>query len=321
MRQISKQLIEQHGSSVIAETRTFNLTLCGTRGAVNVLYEPVHRRVSLFDATPADIRANPALASAIRHADWCDLYSKVVVYARPGQEGWRELGLRLEAEIRGYFSNGDNAELWAAYPLPVHVRDARRRMADTVLNLARAKEQTEPSLRPGFSIVRATPADAPAIAALLAGSSQGVTPERIAAAIRDGSATYHLARVPYGPAVACLSATPRGKAVEISACSTRSDQRHRGLMSCLVRAAEAHARQAGATHAYTLARACDLGLNCVFSKLGYEYTGRLLNDGRTNEGFESNNVWCRSLCGTTSNPDEFLMPVGERFTPLLGRQG
>ena len=45
---------------------------------------------------------------------------------------------------------------------------------------------------------------------------------------------------------------------------------------------------------YTLARADEVGMNCVFAKLGYAYTGRLVNNCRMPNGWESMNIWCKS---------------------------
>jgi hypothetical protein len=39
-------------------------------------------------------------------------------------------------------------------------------------------------------------------------------------------------------------------------------------------------------------------VNCAFAKLGYKYTGRLVNNCRMPTGWESMNVWCK-----TSSPD------------------
>jgi hypothetical protein len=49
----------------------------------------------------------------------------------------------------------------------------------------------------------------------------------------------------------------------------------------------------GITDVYTIARANQAGMNCSFAKLGYTYTGRLVNNCRMPEGYESMNVWCR----------------------------
>ena len=49
----------------------------------------------------------------------------------------------------------------------------------------------------------------------------------------------------------------------------------------------------GITDLYTIARADEVGMNCVFSKLGWVYTGRLVNNCRMPNGWESMNIWCR----------------------------
>ena len=49
----------------------------------------------------------------------------------------------------------------------------------------------------------------------------------------------------------------------------------------------------GITDLYTLARADEIGMNCVFRKLGYDFCGRLVNNCRMPNGWESMNVWCK----------------------------
>ncbi len=51
----------------------------------------------------------------------------------------------------------------------------------------------------------------------------------------------------------------------------------------------------GISDFYTLARACEVSMNCVFAKLGYGYTGRLVNNCRMPTGWESMNVWCKRM--------------------------
>jgi RimJ/RimL family protein N-acetyltransferase len=46
---------------------------------------------------------------------------------------------------------------------------------------------------------------------------------------------------------------------------------------------------------YTLARADEVGMNRALARLGYAYTGRLVNDCRMPNGWESLNVWCKCL--------------------------
>ena len=82
-------------------------------------------------------------------------------------------------------------------------------------------------------------------------------------------------------------------------CATRPDQRGGGHMAYLLhRLAQDVRKERGITDLYTLARADEVGMNCVFGKLGYVYTGRLVNNCRMPNGWESMNVWCKSTAGS-----------------------
>lgn len=46
---------------------------------------------------------------------------------------------------------------------------------------------------------------------------------------------------------------------------------------------------------FSLSRALSTGINIVFSKHGYEYTGRLVNNCNIMGRFEDMNIWVKSL--------------------------
>jgi putative beta-lysine N-acetyltransferase len=254
------------------------------------------------------VGASAAVSSALFHADWANLYSKILVYARPGQDGWPELGLRREAVIWSYFADGADAELWAAYSLPMHRRDLDERKADRVIALAGSKRPIEPTLPAGYACAVATAADAPEIADLMARTFTDYpvpfSAGRIAAAIEARSSHFRVVRFPYGGIVACAAAEMQAcrRAARITDCATREDQRRKGLMTCLVRALERDLVAKFGIHAvFSIARACEPGINCCLAKLGYRYTGRLVNHSCMPNGQESMNVWCRELRGAVAS--------------------
>ena len=84
------------------------------------------------------------------------------------------------------------------------------------------------------------------------------------------------------------------KNAEMTDCATRPSARGQGLMAYLLWMLENDLQELyNITDLYTIARADEVGMNCVFSKLGYIYDGRLVNNCRMPNGWESMNVWCR----------------------------
>ncbi|MCA8914919.1 MAG: putative beta-lysine N-acetyltransferase [Planctomycetes bacterium] len=301
MDQIAHQLTERFGHDIADSNRLYDMPLRGDGHSVNVQYDPYNRRLKFFDMTPQDARANSAISDALRTADGGELYSKVIVYARPGQDGWRDSGLRREAIIWGFFGNGDDAELWTRYPLTLRSQDIRQDEGDKVAALAINKEVVEPVLPAGYTCAPASEADATDIAGLMRATFEDyptpITTEKIAATIRDRTSHFRVVRDPDAALVACASAEIHHtrRSAELTDCATRQDQRGKGLMSRILRALEEDlADEFGITDVYTIARAYEPGMNCSFAKLGYRYTGRLVNNCRMPDGFESMNVWCRN---------------------------
>jgi putative beta-lysine N-acetyltransferase len=298
---IATELKARFGPDIKDSALLYDMQVRGDARQVDLQYDPYNRRLKFFDLHPSDARANSTIAAALRDADGGELYSKVIVYARPGQEDWRGLGLRREAVIWGFFGNGDNAELWTAYPLPLRGKDIRQDEGDQVAALAVHKEKTEPVLPAGYSCVPATATDAPQIAALMGlvfkDYPTPISAPRIAQAISERTSHFRVVRDSHAELVACASAEIHHsrRSAELTDCATRPAHRGKGLMRCILRTLEQDLREEfGITDCYTIARAYEPGMNISFARLGYRYTGRLVNNCRMPDGFESMNVWCRN---------------------------
>ncbi len=269
--------------------------------SIEVQYDPYNRRLKFFDLTPDNARNSMAIASTFENDRPIDLYSKVIVYARPGQDAFQDLGMRKEAVIRGYFRNGDNAELWAKYLDEERAVEQDRETNEKACEIALGKEPVEPSLPPGYTSAPATVEHAEEIAALMSDTLTDyptpITVDAIRRIIKERTSAFRIVRNEKGEVVASASGEMHHtrRSAEMTDCSTRPDQRGKGLMSWILKALENDLRgQFGITDLYTIARAVEVGMNCSFAKLGYEYTGRLINNCRMPEGWESMNVWCKS---------------------------
>ena len=121
--------------------------------------------------------------------------------------------------------------------------------------------------------------------------SQEVVAEQIAEELN----LFRVVRTLEGDMAAVASAEmdhQRGSA-EMTDCATRPDFRGQGLMAYILRTLERDVyRRHDISDLYTIARADEVGMNCVFSKLGYSFEGRLVNNCRMPNGWESMNVWC-----------------------------
>lgn len=107
-----------------------------------------------------------------------------------------------------------------------------------------------------------------------------------------------------GEVVAAASAelTPGKRAAELTDCATMPPARGKGLMSRILMRLEDELCRREYICAYTMARARSYGMNSVFHQLGYEYTGRLINNCDIYGAYEDMNIWVRDLRTRASTP-------------------
>ena len=82
---------------------------------------------------------------------------------------------------------------------------------------------------------------------------------------------------------------------EITDCATYSEYRGRNIISEIIYSLEADLKADGFITAYSLSRAKNIGINKTLNKLGYKYSGRLLNNCHISGGYEDMNVWVKDL--------------------------
>lgn len=88
---------------------------------------------------------------------------------------------------------------------------------------------------------------------------------------------------------------PDIQAAELTDCATRPEARGAGLMSHLLRLLEEELCRRNYICGYSTARARSYGMNNVFYRLGYEFTGRLINHCDIYGDYEDMNIWVRDL--------------------------
>ena len=266
-----------------------------------LVFDPHNRRLKLFRIAADDLRTPEIRFWRDGLRDNAGLYSKLIVYGLPGDEmTWVRHGFVREGIIWRFFADGTDAWIWSAFAddgRDLAPRDGRH---EEIVTLAAEKPTVEPEAPAGYDCRRAAPADAPAISALL----NEVFPDyptptdsqTVRRQIETASNVYRLMLDKDGRLAAAASAEidHARRSAELTDCATRPDQRGAGLMAFLLRELERDmARDFGITALYTIARADEVGMNCVFSKLGWVHTGRLVNNCRMPRGWESMNVWCR----------------------------
>jgi len=270
----------------------------GREGAV---YDPRNLRVKLYGFDLEDLHG-PELARWREGLDTCpDLYTKLTVYSRSGDEpAWVSAGWLYEGAILGFFRDGAPAHLWVMFGDEERSLAPRDGEHDDIVRTAAAKETVVPELAEGYFCHRAGRENAGVVARLMAevfpDYPTPITEAVVGDQITSGANIFRFIVGEDGRLAASASAEidhERGCA-ELTDCATRPDERGKGHMAYLLhRLARDAERSLGITDLYTLARADEPGMNCVFGKLGFLYTGRLINNCRMPNGWESMNIWCR----------------------------
>lgn len=85
----------------------------------------------------------------------------------------------------------------------------------------------------------------------------------------------------------------QNKNAEITDCATRADYRGQGLLTALLDLLEQELGQRRLGVLYSLARAGSVGMNVSLHKLGYTFSGRLLNNCHIAGRFEDMNLWVK----------------------------
>jgi putative beta-lysine N-acetyltransferase len=78
---------------------------------------------------------------------------------------------------------------------------------------------------------------------------------------------------------------------EMTDFATLPEYRGQGLSAFLLQLMESEVRKRQIKTTYTIARATSYGMNISFSKMGYSYSGTLINNTNISGHFESMNVW------------------------------
>ena len=265
-----------------------------------MILDPHNRRLKVLDADPDLVRhLLPFLDQLV--ADRGDgTFTKLTVYGRGGGASvWADLGLRIEATIRGFYADASDAVLAVRYTDPTRAVDPEAARHDAIVEAARLRGSKSRSLDAGLRLRRAEEGEAQRLVHLLRATFDdyptALEESTLRRALSEDRTRIHVVEDEAGALLAMASAEIDRSRInaEITDCVTLPAARGRGLMGTLIRSFESPLREEGIVDLYTIARAGIAGMNHAFAGCGYAYTGRLIQNCRMPQGFESMNVWCR----------------------------
>mgnify|MGYP002630444916 CR=1 FL=1 len=273
-------------------------------GAALSTFDFHNKRIKLYEVTAETFIGSEPAHVLIEELETGDRFSKLNLYAReePGaaNDQWGEAGFRREGAIRGFFSDGAEAVIWARYSGEERAVETRQDDHEKTLKIALSKERSNPALPDGYTSRPAVPNDSEQISILMNSVfedyASDISPEHLSRQIATLQTLFQVIEDADRKLVAAASAElDVGRQVaEITDCVTLPEHRGLGLSSGAVGALHDNLKGHPRINAtYSLARADEIGINCVFHRLGYNYTGRLVNNCRMPNGWESMNIWCR----------------------------
>ena len=235
-----------------------------------------------------------------RAKNYSKIFAKVPAWAKPrfDKEGYKK-----EAYIPNFFSGREDAFFMAKYLDAFRARKSHPELISKVIDTANKAETVEAAdLHPGseFHYSLLTPEDVREMADVYKTVFETYPfpihdPDYLASTMKDNFVYFGIRAKGRLVAISSCEMDAHAKNVEMTDFATLPEYRSKGLASFLLMKMEKEMRQRGIITAYTIARAESYGMNIVFAKHGYMYSGTLVKNTNIYNKIESMNVWYKSL--------------------------
>jgi len=258
-------------------------------------------RIYLMKLYSRDI---PAIFSKMDELSEKNSYTKIFTRVPEKLSGFfKDNGYVKEAEIPGFFNSINTAAFMSKFLSPERKKEKKPEEVKKNIELAKAKFSSSPAapaLPPEFEISPAVPKDAEEMAEVYKVVFKTYPfpihdPEYLKKTMKE-NIIYFCART--NGKIAALSSAEtyeNWQAVEMTDFATLPDYLGNGLAVHLLFRMEHEMKEKNYITAYTIARALSPGMNITFSKMGYNYSGTLVNNTNIFDGIESMNVWYKHL--------------------------
>lgn len=267
---------------------------------LTVQHGKVSDRVYLMkmgDAEP--VECMKTIESLARENNYSKIFAKV-----PGTHGaaFEKKGYVREAEIPGFYDGREAGVFLGKYLDKKRAKPDDEEKLEEVLETAleRRGMGIKKPLEPGFAMRRCAPDDAKKMARLYSKVFESypfpIDDPKYILKTMESHVIYYCVEFE-GDLVALSSAELDSTAgnAEMTDFATDPDWAGRSFASHLLRYMDEQVADLGIYTSYTIARAASHGMNITFSRMGYSYGGRLVNNTGISGGVESMNVWYKSL--------------------------
>ena len=235
---------------------------------------------------------------AVEH-NYSKIFAKIPAYAA---QPFTTDNYQIEAKIPGLYNGEEDGLFMGRYFDPQRRIDPDAQRVQQVLNVAKNKATAaqQMPLPAGCECRRATPADCQQMAELYQQVFASYPfpihkPEYLAQTMAENLIYIGIWENERLLAVASAECDTNGSNAEMTDFATHPDVRGKGFAFLLLGKLEEVMEQVGLQTCFTIARATSYGINIVFARHGYKFSGTLIQNTQISGGLESMNVWHKNL--------------------------
>lgn len=273
-----------------------------TLGNSLLQYGSLNDRIYLMKLSRNDFpEIIPKLDSLADQNNYTKIFAKVPDYAK---DIFLSEGYESEAHIPGFFNGNESVYFLSKYFSPNRKRMKNSNLIKDVLKTAEEKYASGvgiPILADVYHARQCQPEDIPEIAQLYRLVFKTYPfpihdPDYILKTMQE-NVTYFGIWDNNKQLVSLSSAEMdlQSKNVEMTDFATLPECQGKGFSTFLLHIMENYVRSMGLVTGYTIARSLSYGMNIAFAKMGYIYSGTLINNTNISGNLESMNIWYKHL--------------------------
>ncbi len=267
---------------------------------LHVFFDYYSRRLKVIDY---EVNDYSAMTKRLAYLAEANDFDKIFLKAKLDDfQIFLSHGYLMEGILRYYF-RGEDAYILSRFSSKQRAQSERlveeAQLIEKLIYHSEEKKQRRP-LEPGYEIVRATEENIPELVLIYRGvfetyPSPLTSPDYIKSTMHR-NVIYRMV-VHKDTAIAAASAEINRKYAnaELTDCATIPEAQGKGLMQHLLLTLEDDLRGEEIMTSYSLARAISIGMNKSFFRLGYEFSGRLINNCDIFGRYEDMNIWVKRL--------------------------
>ncbi|WP_291325635.1 putative beta-lysine N-acetyltransferase [Desulfovibrio sp. UCD-KL4C] len=264
-------------------------------GQSTIQIGPLNDRIYLMKLSSEDM---PDIVSELKNkaeaADVSKIFAKVPSELSPH---FVSAGFAQEATVPNLFSNDDGTFL-SFYRSSDRAKIDDQNKLDHIIEVAKGKSGTgiNAQLAEGLNLRKLTATDSSNLAALYKKVFSTYPfpvhdEEYIKNEINQNGCFYGVFNKGELIGAASAEAGHDGWSVELTDFAVLPEYRKKGIAGTLLHKLEEESRVSGKKCFFTIARACSYGINSLFAKAGYTYSGTIPNNTNISGSLETMNIW------------------------------